>query len=371
MRIAVVTARYSLTGVPLAQLRLARAFAARGHDVDVIFGDVAAGQAPPDPSGLNLVIFNARRARDMVRPMVRYFRQERPDVVFCAEDNLIGFMLLAAIASRTRAKISGSSRVPPSWTYSAKPFSKGWAFRQLMRAVMWRADALTCVSQDMVEEYRTMFGPATPHVAVYNIVGDEHSRERMREPVDHPWYVDPAGPLIIAAGTLSPRKGFADLIRAMALLRERGVAGRLVIFGEGRSRPELEALVAELELADRVSLPGRIDNTLRYFARSDVSVLSSYAEGLPNVLIESMMCGCSPVATDCPTGPREVLAGDRYGRLIPMHDPVAMADAMAALLAEPVPAERLEEGVAPFGEAAVVARHFAVLGIDPDRQEAA
>ena len=365
MKISVITARYSLTGVPLAQMRLARAFAARGHDVDVIFGYIDAGHPPPDGSGVNLINFETPRARGIVRPMVRYLRSTEPDIVLSAEDNLVGFVLLAAIMARSRAKIGGSSRVPPSWTYSNKPFTKGWIFKQMMRAVMWRADALTCVSEDMVADYHRMF-PGARHVAVYNIVGDPYSRARMMESVDHPWYVAPDGPLISAAGTLSPRKGFGDLIDAMALLRDRGVAGRLVIFGEGRSRTELEAQIAKLRLADRVSLPGRIDNPLRYFARSDASVLSSYAEGLPNVLIEAMMCGCSPVATDCPTGPREVLQGDHYGRLVPMHDPQALADGIEAMLAAPIAPELLAEAVRPFSADAVVARHLEVLGIAQD-----
>lgn len=82
------------------------------------------------------------------------------------------------------------------------------------------------------------------------------------------------------------------------------------------------------------------------------------------------MCGCSPVATDCPTGPREVLRDDRYGRLVPMHDPEALAAAIDASLAAPVSREKLAEAVRPFSEHAVLARHFDVLGIAPDRLQA-
>ena len=101
----------------------------------------------------------------------------------------------------------------------------------------------------------------------------------MREPVSDPWFVEKETPLVVAAGTLAPWKGFADLIRAVGELTLRGRAVRLVIFGEGPLRPELEALVGQLSIGDRVRLPGYVENPLKYFARADVFVLSSHSLG--------------------------------------------------------------------------------------------
>ena len=78
---------------------------------------------------------------------------------------------------------------------------------------MWRADALTCVSKDMVEQYRRVFD-SPPHVCVYNIVDDRHSRLKMKEPVEHEWFLRKECPVIVAAGRLAPWKGFVDLIHA-------------------------------------------------------------------------------------------------------------------------------------------------------------
>ena len=68
------------------------------------------------------------------------------------------------------------------------------------------------------------------------------------------------------------------------------------------------------------------------YKNSDVFVLSSYVEGLPNVLVEAMMCGCTPVSTDCPTGPREVLQDGKYGYLVPTHSPEELAYAVIKAL---------------------------------------
>jgi glycosyltransferase involved in cell wall biosynthesis len=100
-----------------------------------------------------------------------------------------------------------------------------------------------------------------------------------------------------------------------------------------------------------------------YFSRCDVFVLPSYAEGLPNVLVEAMMCKCSPVSTDCPTGPREVLQDGKYGKLVPVKDPLSMASAIIQSIDNPVTPENLKKAIEPFKENAVIKRHFDLLEI--------
>lgn len=362
MKICVVVARFSFTGVPLTQIRFARALAARGHSVDLVFGHVPPATQLPDIGAAKLIVLGRRTASGMLLPFCRYLRRTKPDAVFSSQDNLNGFVLLAAILTRSRARISGSSRVNPFYTYSNRPLTRKWLYKQAMRAVMWRADALTCVSDGMVEEYRALF-PDPPHATVYNLVDDAPSRARIAEPVDHPWFVEKTRPIIVSAGTLSPRKGFGDLITAFARLIHEGRDVRLVIFGEGVSRQALEQQVQTLGLKDRVSLPGNVPNPLRYFAKADVFAMTSYFEGLGNVLIEAMMCGCSLVATDCPSGPAEILGFGRYGRVCPVGDTNALANAIAAQLDTPTEPTVLAEGVRRFGEEAVLARHFELLDL--------
>ena len=357
-----MTPRYAISGVPLAQWRFAAALAAAGHRVDLIIGRCDADLAVPDAPGVRVRVIGARQTRGMFVPIWRYLRRERPDVLFSAEDHLNTFVLAAAILSGSKAKISGSSRVTPYDTYSNRILSKRWTLKCLARLVAWRADALTCVSRDMVEQYRDVFGAAR-HVCVYNIVDQPAARARIAESVDDEWFVDKPMPTVVAAGTLAPWKGFADLIRAVKLLIASGRQVRLVILGDGPARGELEVLIASLDLADHVRLPGRVGNPLKYFARSDVFVLSSHVEGLPNVLVEAMMCGCTPVSTDCPTGPREVLQDGRYGYLTPVGDVGGLASAIEQALEHPIPPEQLAEAVRPFEQDAVIRRHFDLLGL--------
>ena len=365
-RICVVTPRFTISGVPLAQLRFARALAEAGNTVDLVVGYVPEGSTMPEVPGVHITVLDKPKVRNMVWALADYLRRVKPDVVFAAEDHLVALVLFAAIVSGSRAKISGSSRVTPFDTYSTKPLTKRWLLKQFMRAVAWRADALTCVSEDMVLQYRQVFKNPR-HVAVYNIVDDPASRARIAEPVDDPWFVDQDGsrdrPVAVAAGMLAPWKGFEELIDAFALLRDRGRDVRLVILGEGPDRAKLEAQVARLGLTDRIRLPGHTLNPLKFFARADVFVLSSRVEGMPNVLVEAMMCGCTVVATDCPTGPRELLQEGRYGYLVRPRDPAAIADGVEAALDLPIASDLTAEAIRPFHQDAVIDRHFTILGL--------
>jgi len=361
MKICIVTPLYTIAGVPLAQLRFARVLASKGHEVDLVIGRIDPQHKLPEVAGVNVLVLNRSHVRGMFFFLWKYLWVGSPDVVFSAEDHLNTVVLLAAICAGSKAKISGSSRVTPFDTYSNKPFTKRWVLKQLACMLMWRANALTCVSKDMVDQYRKVFD-SPPHVCVYNIVDDRNSRLKMEEPVEHDWFLHKEGPVVVAAGRLASWRGFDCLIRAMKAVPKQRRA-RLMILGDGPLRTELQALILELGLEDVVSLLGYVENPLKYFARADVFVLSSHVEGLPNVLVEAMMCGCTPVSTDCPTGPREVLQDGKYGYLVPMRNPVAMAVGIEQALDHPIPKHLLDEAVRPFEETIVLNRHFDILGL--------
>jgi glycosyltransferase involved in cell wall biosynthesis len=360
-KITFFIARHSRSGVPLAQIRLAKALHRRGYIVEFVIGYVPDSVSLPDIEGIRVINLNTPRTYKLLLPIISYIRTNQPDAIFTAEDHLNAIVTLAAIFTRSKAKLSASSRVTPYDTYSDKLFSKRWVLKQLSVLLRKRVDALVCVSKDMVKQYEAIFGPSK-YQCIYNVICDVDTPKRMSEPVSDPWINDRSIPIVITAGRLAPEKGFSDLILAMKKLSQR-TAARLVILGEGPLRTDLEALINSEGLADTVRLLGFQENPLKYFRQSRVFVLSSYVEGLPNVLVEAMACGCTPVATDCPTGPREVLKGGEFGHLIPMRDPEAMAAAIQKALEQPMSAERLKEAIEPFTEERVIEKHRSVLGI--------
>jgi glycosyltransferase involved in cell wall biosynthesis len=109
-----------------------------------------------------------------------------------------------------------------------------------------------------------------------------------------------------------------------------------------------------------VSLPGWVENPYPYMARASVFVLSSRWEGLPGVLIEALYCGAPLIATDCPSGPREILAEGRYGQLVPVGDVTALARAIETTLAGETP-HPPRESWQPFELDTVVDQYINVL----------
>jgi glycosyltransferase involved in cell wall biosynthesis len=184
----------------------------------------------------------------------------------------------------------------------------------------------------------------------------------MEEPVEEDWLIRKTVPVIIAAGRLAPWKGFSDLIYAIRELSLRRHI-RLLILGDGPLRVELSALIVDLGLQDMVKLLGYVNNPLKFFKRADVFALSSYVEGLPNVLVEAMMCGLTPVSTDCPTGPREVLQDGKFGYLVPVSNPTALAAGIEMALNHPISKRLLDQAIRPFEESEVIRKHFEVLGL--------
>jgi colanic acid/amylovoran biosynthesis glycosyltransferase len=149
-------------------------------------------------------------------------------------------------------------------------------------------------------------------------------------------------PLVLAVGRLVEKKGFADLIRACALLRESGPAFQCLIVGKGELEGELRRLIEELGLGGQVELAGPIprERLLSVYRRASVVVApcvigsDGNRDGLPTVVAEAMAIGVPVVATDV-TGIPELVKDGRTGVLVPQRQPEALATAIGRVLADP------------------------------------
>jgi glycosyltransferase involved in cell wall biosynthesis len=197
-------------------------------------------------------------------------------------------------------------------------------------------------------------------VVIPNPVVTAELLDQARCPLDHPWFHPSAPPVVMGVGRLTRQKDFPTLLHAFAAVRASRPC-RLVILGEGRDRPALAALAAALNINLDVDLPGFIPNPYAYMARAAAFVLSSAWEGSPNVLTEALALGTPVVATDCPSGPREILQHGRLGRLVPIGRPEAMADAIAAILDNPPLRKACREVLVRYAAPASAQRYLAVM----------
>ena len=265
--------------------------------------------------------------------MLAYIRQEKPDCILASAPG-------SEYAVLSAGHFASSPPVLISAIHSA--LRSSWKPRSKYRLLLPHADRLVAVSQGLGKSLANLPYIDESNVStIYNpVYSDEMPKSCLASP-DHPWIQDPSSPIVLAAGTFLRKKGFASLIRAFGRLSERRSV-RLLILGDGKWRQRLEKLVDRLDLNDRVSMPGSVNDPLSYMARAAVFVLSSRQEGFGLVLVEAMACGCPVVSTDCPYGPAEILEGGRWGELVPVGKDAELADAIERTLDNPLPREVLQ-----------------------------
>ena len=206
---------------------------------------------------------------------------------------------------------------------------------KLARWFLGSADAAICVSQGLADDFikNTEMPPQKTHV-VYNPVVFPEYDQAAREPISHPWFAPGNEPVILAVGRLVVQKDYPTLLRAFSIVNKKRPV-HLLILGEGQERDRLEALIQELGISENVQMPGFVKNPYAYMARARLLVLSSRWEGFGNVLAEALASGTPVVSTDCKSGPGEILAEGRFGRLVPVGDAQALAAAMLETLQTP------------------------------------
>ena len=204
------------------------------------------------------------------------------------------------------------------------------------------ASIIASCSQSVANDLIRFLGlPREKVHIIYNPIAPDIF-ERAQEPIDHPWFKENKIPVILCVARLDPPKDFQTLIRAFSLIRKERPA-RLAILGEGSERAKLEGLVKELGLENDVWMPGFVDNPFKFMKRAAVFVLSSRFEGAPLVLAEALSVGVPVVSTDCPSGPREILEGGKWGKLVPVGDHEKLAEAILETIENPPNRDRLKE----------------------------
>ncbi|MGE0483660.1 MAG: glycosyltransferase family 4 protein [Gammaproteobacteria bacterium] len=333
MRLAVVVSSLARGGAEGVAALLANGWSARGHAVTVItftpptttpqqvlnasvvlrqLGLLAASASP-----LQALFNNLRRVRMLRRTLASC----DADVVVAHGDSTNVLTLLASPGLGLRTYVV--EHVDPR----QHPLPRSW--RLLRHLAYRRATAIVTVSRGILD--------ALPHAL----------RRRaycIWNPISEP----PAGPLpaldgelIVAMGRLTAQKGFDLLLEAFAAVRATRPGLRLRIYGEGPARAALEAQRRSLGLDAAVDLPGATSEPAAALRAGKLFVLSSRYEGFGLVLAEAMALGLPVVATDCPSGPADIVRDGVDGLLVPPGDVAALAEAMARLLDDPVLARQL------------------------------
>lgn len=336
-------------------LTIARGFAHRGRLVDLVLVRARGAYAGEVPKNVRLVDLGASRAATSLPKLIRYLRRERPHALLSTSTHTNVVALLAKRLARvsTRTVVRQPMQMTPVREFARTVFL-------LARPLYRWADAIIASSDRVAADLAQVTGLPLERISVApSPLVTAELFALAREPLHDAWFGPGKPPVVLGVGRLADQKDFASLIRAFAVVRQHTPA-RLLILGEGTERPMLEAIVRQLGLADDVALPGFVHNPFAYMAHAGVYVLSSVAEGVPGTLVQALACGAPVVATDCPCGPREILHGGRFGRLVAVGDVGQLAAAILATLSHPKPPATAEPWQ-PFSEHRAVDAYLRIL----------
>ena len=240
------------------------------------------------------------------------------------------------LAARIALALSGRRRSIQFGARASNSAHHGKMTRLQSRISAWSnrlkfggADFIVAVSRALGEEIRAAL--PSNHVSVIANGVDLTKVDRLAAaPFSHPFLDEgrDGAPLLVSMGRIVRQKGFDLLVSALAQLRDMGA--RLMIIGDGSADQvaALKSLAKEKGVADQLALLGYQDNPFAILSRADLFVSASRWEGASNALIEALACGLPIVATDCPTGNREVVEAGPYGTLAPIEDAEGLARAI-------------------------------------------
>jgi len=347
-------------GAERACLRLAGGMAAAGRAVDLVLVKGEGAYLKDVPAGVTLTVLDRPRVWRAIPALAAHIRRTRPAAVLSALTHMNVATLVAATLARTDARVVVSERNQIS---EKSREAQGTWKRALYHAapLAYRAaDRVVAVSGGVASDLVQFARLAQDHVRViYNPVFSADVEARAAYAPAHPWFAPGGPPIVLAVGRLHRQKGFDTLIRAFEIARAE-LDCRLVILGEGGERQTLERRAEQSGLAYDIDLPGFCENPFALMAQAGAFVLSSRWEGFPNALIEAMACGAPVIATDCPSGPREIMAGG-IAPLVPVDDAEALGAALIATLRKRPDTSVTQARAREFSISAAVERYLQVL----------
>ncbi len=365
-RILIVLASLAREGCPVLALQLSRFWLAAGHRVHLALLEPAPADMRADFDALPLPVHGYQLGSGLLRyPRLLWqtallCRRIRPDAVLSFP---LGWHALIASGARlagVRRVCAHVGNLPPVWT--GRAFSK---FKLLVQLGRPFTDRLLCCSEYIRAATVRDFAVA-PHEtrAIFNAC-DLERFSALQGPHGGQFHDLPR---IGVVGRLDDNRDYPTLIRAIAILRDQGVAVELWLIGEGSHRPQFEALVANLDLADRVKFLGSCIDIAELLAQLDLYAWPALSlEGFGIALAEAMAAGVPIVATDVGAC-REVLEGGRCGLLVEPGSPLALAEGISQVMADPLAAQACaslarERALRDFSVAAMAEAYGRELGL--------
>ena len=374
-KLAIFIPNLNIGGAERAMVHLAEEFSKRGLDTDLVVIHKMGTFVPFLPKGIKIVELCPWASRPVFlgKPL-KYLKYlgAIPALISYSKKNtcMITSLYLADIAALIVKKYFQREMkliVRIANTFSMEKAMESWAFRLLMGRIQHLlpvSDAVVTNSRGSARHLKEAIpGLSSKIHAIYNPIFCPELVRLAQEAVEHPWTSREKYQTILYVGRLERQKDLPTLLKSFQIIIQARPDTRLILLGTGKEKSRLESLAAKLNITDYIDFAGHRPNPYAWMAKANLLVLTSLFEGCPNVLIESLACSTPVVSTDCPNGPREILDGGRFGKLVPVRDPQKMAQASLETLDAPPLASFLRKRAEDFSVKAS-ADHYLKLWMD-------
>ena len=335
MKFAFLLSNLAGGGAEKAVLKTAQALLARGHQVTLVL--LEESDAYVLPAGLNCLRLGKKAShgwlgkRLLARRLASCVRTLSPDLLV----STLPFADEVATLARLPRHCCRIANTLSAEIARLQVSSPAKAARRLARyRSMYGQRPLIAVSEGVALDLQEKLGLTAPITTIANPFDFTAIRQQAQQDATLPGV-----PFVVHVGRFSAQKRHDLLLDAW----QRVESGH-VLYLLSSPDPQLQAMIDVRGLAGRVIIAGFQQNPYPWMAAADLLVLCSDHEGLPNVLIEALICGTPVVSTDCPSGPREILGTALPGALVPCGDVAALAAAIQSSLAKPPAIEALDLG---------------------------
>jgi len=327
-------------------LDIADFLAKDGFDVDLILVQKKGSFVENIKPGINIIDLNCKRLAYSIPKLAFYLFKNRPISILSTSEHAHVVSLLAKKISMVKTRVV--LRIGIQFSIVFKKYKgKDKIIPYLVRWLYPKADVIIINSKGLAKDFiQTTHVSKSKTRVIYNLKSVEDIRKDANKKTRHKWMENENLKTILFTGRLRDQKDVATLIRAFSLVLKK-CPSKLIILGDGEKKDNLISLTKELKIENEVDFHGMENNPFSFMSKATVFVLSSLWEGLPNVLIEAMICGVPIISTDSESGgAREILAPDtnyeirmkdgiefaEYGVLVPIKNEIKLAEAILYLL---------------------------------------
>ena len=361
MKIALFMPSLAGGGAERVMISLANELVQRGFDVDLIVSYAKGEYHNQIHGSVNFIDFKVNRVLKATPKLIQYVKEVNPQVILSTiwHANIITILVKLLTGSPGIVVIRETNQISKSKQSLSPLLSR--LMCPLVNFFYPFADVIIAPSNGVADDLSKLGRIQRKKInVIYNPIFLKAIEAQAREEPSHPWLVPKTEPVFIAVGSLTEQKGFSTLLESFFLVNKQ-IISRLIILGEGPLRQELEARALELGIHKKVDFHGFIENPFSLMASSDVFVLSSKWEGLPNVLIQAVSLGMRIVATDCTSGPQEILDNGKFGTLVEVGNIKMLSSAMLSSLEKQHDSDYVKSRAKHFSSDTIIPQYIKVL----------